>query len=171
MPDRAAPLVCILAYDGLCTFEFGIAVEVFALPRPEFEAWYRCEIVAVEPGPLRATGGIAVTADHDLSRLEAASLVIVPGWRAPDAPVPEALVEALRRAHDRGARIASICSGVFVLAASGLLAGRRATTHWRYLDRLRAAHPDIAIDEDVLYVDDGDVLTSAGSAAGLDLSL
>jgi len=171
VPDRAAPLVCILAYDGLCTFEFGIAVEVFALPRPEFEAWYRCEIVAVEPGPLRATGGIAVTADHDLSRLEAASLVIVPGWRAPDAPVPEALVEALRRAHDRGARIASICSGVFVLAASGLLAGRRATTHWRYLDRLRAAHPDIAIDEDVLYVDDGDVLTSAGSAAGLDLSL
>ncbi|MEZ5842070.1 MAG: transcriptional regulator FtrA, partial [Hyphomicrobiales bacterium] len=155
----------------LCTFEFGIAVEVFGLPRPEFERWYKCEVVAVDDGPMRAMGGITVNADAGLARLADASLIVIPGWRSYDAPVPEALCEALRRASRKGARIATICSGVFVLAASGLLDGHRATTHWRYVDALKTAHPLIDVDGDVLYVDEGKLLTSAGSAAGLDLCL
>ncbi|MEL7044334.1 MAG: transcriptional regulator FtrA [Pseudomonadota bacterium] len=165
------PLVCVLAYDGLCTFEFGIGTEVFALPRPEFRRWYRFQTVAAEPGPLAAVGGISIRADTGLEGLESASLVLVPGWRGCDAAVPEKLIAALRAAHARGARLASICSGVFVLAAAGLLDRRRATTHWRYAERLAAQYPTVEVLPDVLYVDDGDVLTSAGSAAGIDLCL
>lgn len=163
--------MCLLAYDGLCTFEFGIGVEIFALPRPEFEHWYTCRTIAAEAGPLRATGGITVSAEHDLGGLSAASLVLIPGWRGVDEPVPAALCEALRDAHHAGVRLASICSGVFVLAASGLLDDRRATTHWRYADALARRYPRIEVQPDVLFVDEGDVLTSAGSAAGLDLCL
>ena len=166
------PRVAVLAYDGLCTFEFGIAAEVFGLPRPEMgPGWYRYAVCAVEPGPLRAAGGLTVAVDRGLDVLGTADLVVVPGWRAIDAPVPAALVAALRAAHGRGARVASLCSGVAVLAASGLLDGRRATTHWRYVETVARRHPAIAFDPDVLYVDEGDVLTAAGSAAGIDLCL
>jgi AraC family transcriptional regulator, transcriptional activator FtrA len=170
MPNR---LVVALAYDRLCTFEFGIAVEVFGLPRPEMGPdWYRFAVCAVEPGPLRATGGFQVMADGGLELLEEAGTIVVPGWRgALSEPVPENLIEALRRAHGCGARIMSICSGVFVLAAAGLLAGRRATTHWHHVEKLMEAYPDIQVEPDVLYVDEGTVLTSAGSAAGIDLCL
>ncbi|MEL6570264.1 MAG: transcriptional regulator FtrA [Pseudomonadota bacterium] len=171
MTKSAHPLVCAIAYDGLCTFEFGIAVELFALPRPEFESWYRFATVAAEPGPVRAAGGITIVAEADLSLLDQASLIIVPGWRGADAPVPDTLTDSLRRAHANGARIASICSGVFVLAAAGLLQSNRATTHWRYTETLAARHPDITVDPDVLFVESGRVYTSAGSAAGLDLGL
>jgi AraC family transcriptional activator FtrA len=165
-------LVAVLAYDGLCTFEFGCAVEVFALHRPEMgPRWYRYAVAAAEPGPLRAAGGLTVTPDGGLEVLAEAGTIVVPGWRGAEAPVPEALLDTLRVAHARGARILSLCSGVFVLAAAGLLAGRRATTHWRYHAALAARHPDIRIVPDVLYVDEGSVLTAAGSAAGLDLML
>ena len=165
------PLVCAIAYDGLCTFEFGIAVELFALPRPEFENWYRFATVKAEPGPIRAVGGITVDAQEDLGLLQDASLIIVPGWRGADTPVPEDLCSALRAAYVRGARVASICSGVFVLAAAGLLKGKSATTHWRYTDKLAERYPETAVDPDVLFVEDDRVFTSAGSAAGLDLGL
>lgn len=165
------PLVCAIAYDGLCTFEFGIAVELFALPRPEFENWYRFATVKAEPGPIRAVGGITVDAQDDLELLQEASLIIVPGWRGADTPVPEDLCSALRAAYGRGARVASICSGVFVLAAAGLLDGKSATTHWRYTDRLAQRYPKVRVDPDVLFVESERVLTSAGSAAGLDLGL
>ncbi|MFZ2870855.1 DJ-1/PfpI family protein, partial [Zavarzinia sp.] len=172
MPNETSPLVVALAYDGLCTFEFGLAVEVFGLPRPEMGPdWYRFAVASVDPGPLRATGGVRLLVDGGLEMLDQAGTIIVPGWRGADVPVPEALREALRRAAGRGARLLSICSGVFVLAAAGLLEGRRATTHWRYAARLAAAYPAIMVDADVLYVDEGQVLTSAGSAAGLDLCL
>ncbi len=166
-----APLVCLLAYDGLCTFEFGIGVEVFSLHRPEFQRWYRFRTVAAEAGPLAAQGGVSILADTGLEGFKGASLILVPGWRGCDAEVPEDLIAALRTAHARGARLASICSGAFVLAAAGLLDGRRATTHWRYTERLAARYPSIEVLPDVLYVDDGDVMTSAGSAAGIDLCL
>lgn len=168
---RDGPLVCLLAYDELCTFEFGIGVEAFGLPRPEFDRWYRFAVVAVENGPLRATGGIRIDAPHGLDCLSEADIILVPGWRGVDAPIPSHLLAALRDAHASGARIASICSGAFVLAAAGLLDGRRATTHWRYASALAERYPSIHVEPDVLYVDDGDVLTSAGSAAGLDLCL
>ena len=164
--------VVALAYDGLCTFEFGCVHEIFGLPRPELNRpWYRFEVCAAEPGPLRAAGALAVQAPHDLDLLEQADTVIVPGWRGPDAPVPRALRDALARVRERGGRLVSICSGVFVLAAAGVLDGRRATTHWRYTEALARRYPRIEVDPDVLYVDEGPVLTSAGSAAGLDLCL
>lgn len=163
--------VVALAYDGLRTFEFGSAVELFGLPRPEMGPnWYTFATAAVEPGVLRGLGGVQIVADGGLELVEEAGTVIVAGWRG-SAPVPQTLIEALQRAHASGARVISICSGVFVLAAAGLLAGRRATAHWHDVDTLRARHPDIDVLPDVLYVDEGDVLTSAGSAAGLDLGL
>ncbi|MEP1537507.1 MAG: transcriptional regulator FtrA [Paracoccaceae bacterium] len=165
------PLVCLLAYDGLCAFEYGIGLEVFGLPRPEFKQWYELATIAAEPGPLRAMGGIQVVADGELNLLSQANVILVPGWRNPDAPVPIELIEALRMAHGNGARIASICSGAFVLAATGLLDGKRATTHWRYAEILAQKYPTIQVDPDVLYIEEGSVLTSAGSAAGLDLCL
>jgi AraC family transcriptional regulator, transcriptional activator FtrA len=163
--------VAVLVYDGLCTFEFGIAVELFGLPRPELADWYRFQACAAEPGPLRATGGFLIEASGGLAELEAAGTIVVPGWRGAAVPPPAELLDSLRRAHANGARLVSICSGVFVLAATGLLAGRRATTHWRYVEQLAAAYPDIRVEPDVLYVDEGQILTSAGSAAGLDLGL
>ena len=166
------PLVVVLAYDGLCTFEFGIAVEIFALPRPEMgEEWYRFAVAGVDPGELRATGGFRLVVDGGLELLSEAGTIIVPGWRGADVPVPAALCEQLVAAHRRGARILSICSGVFVLAAAGLLDNRQATTHWRYTDLLQQRYPAIKVTPDVLYIDNGDVLTSAGSAAGIDLCL
>ncbi|WNY86797.1 transcriptional regulator FtrA [Leclercia adecarboxylata] len=166
------PLVVVLAYDGLCTFEFGIAVEIFALPRPEMgEEWYRFAVAGVDPGELRATGGFRLVVDGGLELLSEAGTIIVPGWRGADVPVPAALCEQLVAAHRRGARILSICSGVFVLAAAGLLDNRQATTHWRYTDLLQERYPAIKVTPDVLYIDNGDVLTSAGSAAGIDLCL
>jgi AraC family transcriptional activator FtrA len=164
-------LVVAVAYDQLCTFELGCVVEVFGLARPELDvAWYRFAVCSVERGPLRATGGITVTAAGSLRLLDRADTIILPGWRTAAEP-PPALLHKLRAAHRRGARICSICSGVFVLAAAGLLDGKAATTHWRYAERLAARYPAIEVRFDQLYVDEGRVVTSAGSAAGLDMML
>ncbi|MGJ3263505.1 MAG: transcriptional regulator FtrA [Salinarimonas sp.] len=175
MPSAPPPdpgLVVALAYQGLCTFELGVAVEIFGLPRPEMgPGWYRFAVASLEPGPLRATGGLTVAVDGGADLLREAGTVIVPGWRGAEEPVPDAITAAIRDAHARGARVLSLCSGVFVLAAAGLLSGRNATTHWRYLDVLARLHPDIRVVPDVLYVDEGQVLTAAGSAAGIDLCL
>lgn len=164
--------VVALVYDGLCSFEFACAGEVFGLPRPELgEGWYRFATCAVEPGPLRASYGLQLQKTAGLRRLASAGTIIVPGWKGIEAPVPDALVRALRSAHARGARLLSICSGSVVLAATGLLDGRRATTHWRYAEAFQRRFPKVEVDPAVLYVDEGQVLTSAGSAAGLDLCL
>ena len=164
--------VVAVAYDRLCTFEFGCVVELFALARPELAVpWYEFAVCATERGPLRAAGGIEVRVPHTLRLLESADTIVIPGWRAIEEPPPPRLLRALRRAHDRGARLCSICSGVFVLAAAGLLDGRRATTHWRYVARLAARYPRIRVEANALYVDAGRVLSSAGSAAGLDMLL
>jgi AraC family transcriptional regulator, transcriptional activator FtrA len=106
-----------------------------------------------------------------LNGIAEADTIVVVGWRNPDEAPPQRLIRALIAAHERGARLVSICSGFFVLAATGLLDGRRATTHWRYIDQARRAFPQIHLQPDVLYVDEGDILTSAGSAAGIDLGL
>lgn len=164
--------VVAVAYHGLCTFEFGVVVEVFALPRPEVKVpWYRFTVCSLERGPVRATGGVTVQATRGLRALTQADTIVMPGWRDADERPPEALLNALRGAHRRGARVVSVCSGVFVLAAAGLLDGKRATTHWRYAERLAERFPQVRVEPDVLYVDEGTVLTSAGSAAGIDLCL
>lgn len=170
IPD--SPLVVLLAYDQLGLFEFGIATEIFGLPRPEVGPnWYRFAIVAAEPPPLRLIGGLTLQVDGGLDLLAEAHTIIVPSWRRPDAAAPGRLLEALRAAHARGARLVSICLGAFVLAQAGLLNGRRATTHWRHAAALAKVFPGVTVKPDVLYVDEDDVLTSAGSAAGIDLCL
>lgn len=163
--------VSLLAYDGLCAFEYGIGLEIFGLARPEFDRWYELTTVAIEPGPLRAIGGISVVPDSGLEQVSQANIIIVPGWRDAHAPVPSDLIDALKAAYANGAKVASICSGAFVLAAAGLLNGKRATTHWRYAEILAEKYPDVRVEPNVLYIDDQSVLTSAGSAAGLDLCL
>ncbi|MBR8333469.1 transcriptional regulator FtrA [Burkholderia ambifaria] len=165
-------LVVALAYDRLCTFEFGCVVELFALERPELGVdWYRFAVCASEPGPVRAAGGITVAAPYRLATLDRADTIVIPGWRDPDELPPEPLLKKLRAAHRRGARLCSICSGVFVLAAAGVLDGLTVTTHWRYAERLQARYPALRVNPDALYVDEGQIVTSAGSAAGLDMLL
>jgi AraC family transcriptional regulator, transcriptional activator FtrA len=168
-PNR---LVATLLYDQLCSFEFGCAVEIFGLPRPEYgDDWYTFVTCAADHGPVRAIGGVSVTAEADLSVLARAGTVIIPGWRGADAAPSDELVSALRAAHAAGARLVTICSGVFVLAAAGILTNESVTTHWRYADKLQQKYPSLNVDPNVLYVDEGQILTSAGSAAGLDLCL
>ena len=165
--------VCALAYDGLCTFEFGIAVEAFALKRPELDCpWYDFKVVSNDPSPLKAIGGIEMNVRYGLNTLAKADTIIIPGWKSPDTPVPPEIITALETAHDRGCRIVSICSGVFVIAATGLLDHKSATTHWRYSEILQQKYPAIKVKPDVLYIDAGEnIFTSAGSSAGLDLCL
>jgi len=171
-PKRDAPHVVALAYARDSLFELAIAAEVFGLPRPEIrDPWYTFEVCAAEPGPLRATGGLSILPRRGLTELARADTIVVPGWRDAHERPPERLLAALQKAHARGARIVSICSGFFVLAAAGLLDGKRATTHWRYADVARALHPRVRLTPDVLYTQEGTVFTSAGSAAGLDLAL
>lgn len=163
--------------DGAGLLELAAPARVFDvdLSRHGVPPW-DVRMVAGDPGPLRSTAGVQVDLPFDWQQMSAvvaaADTVIVPSWRPPDGRPPEAeLLDALRAAHRRGATIAGLCLGAFVVADAGLLAGRRATTHWRAIDALRRQHPDLVIDHDVLYVDHGDVLTSAGSAAGIDACL
>ncbi|MET8088690.1 helix-turn-helix domain-containing protein [Micromonospora sp. NPDC005220] len=153
----------------MSVFETGIVTEVFGLARPEFDVdWYDLVLCAERPVPVPVVGGASLHTPYGLAELAAARTVIVADVTAD--PSPE-LVTALRQAHRRGARIMSICSGAFALAGAGLLDGRRATTHWRYAELLARRYPRVEVNPDVLYLDDGDLLTSAGSAAGLDLCL
>jgi AraC family transcriptional regulator, transcriptional activator FtrA len=162
-------LVAVLAYDGVNAFELGLAVEVFGLTNVGAD-WYRVIVCAERPGqPLAAGGGVKVVADAGLAVLRQAGTIVVPGWQDIDATPPKALLDALCRAHARGVRIASICSGVFVVAAAGLLEGRRVAAHWANAEALARKYPRLRVDPNVLYVDDGDILSSAGRAAGLDL--
>jgi AraC family transcriptional activator FtrA len=172
MPNLTGPLVAAILYDGLCTFEFGIVAEVFGLSRPEMGSkWYRFVSCAVDQGPMRALGGLSIVAEFGPEIIEQADIVVVPGWKGADVAVPDLLCKQLRAAHARGARLASICSGAFVLAATGLLSGGKATTHWRYADKLRQKYPDIEIDDASLYQAHNRIYTSAGSAAGIDLMI
>lgn len=165
-------LVVALVYDRLCTFEFGCVTELFALERPELGVdWYRFAVCASEPGPIRAAGGITVAAPYALQMLDRADTIVVPGWRDADELPPEALLKKIRAAYERGARLCSICSGVFVLAAAGVLDGKTVTTHWRYAEKLQQRYPSLRVQPDALYVDERQIITSAGSAAGLDMLL
>jgi len=148
---------------GFSVFEVGLYYR--ALPGIDVR------IVSGEPETVLAAGGLACTAPYDLDAVRQADVVIVPQWRDPREPPPAPAVAAINAAHKRGARVAGMCSGTFVLAAAGLLDGRPATTHWALAGCLGAMYPEVNVKADQLYIDDGDVLTAGGGAAGLDLSL
>jgi transcriptional regulator GlxA family with amidase domain len=163
---RRHRVVALVAAE-VVAFDLSIPAQVFGRERRLYD-WAVCATAA---GPVAAETGFDVLVPHGLEALADADTVIVPGIGDRAWPLPEAPVVALRAAAQRGARVASICTGAFVLAAAGLLDGRRAATHWRYAGRLAREFPAVTVDPDVLYVDDGAVLTSAGVAAGIDLCL
>ncbi|MCR8573514.1 GlxA family transcriptional regulator [Streptomyces sp. Isolate_219] len=162
--------VAVLALDKVIPFDLSTPIEVFTRTRlPDGRPGYQVRVCAERPEV--DAGAFALRAPWGLDGLTDADTVIVPGTADPTAPLPPAVHDALNAAADNGTRIASICSGTFALAAAGLLDGLRATTHWIAAGMLAAAYPDIDVDPDVLYVDNGQILTSAGAAAGLDLCL
>ncbi|MFE0805235.1 helix-turn-helix domain-containing protein [Streptomyces sp. NPDC058812] len=161
--------VALAATDGMLHFELSLACEVFGTgPAGMVDPWYRLSVCG--PSAVRV-GRFRLEPDHGLDRLPHADTVIVPGWADIDQDPPAELIDAVREAHEAGARVASLCTGAFVLAAAGLLDGKRATTHWAHTAELARRHPRVTVDADVLYVDNGSVLTSAGKAAAMDLCL
>ncbi|KND39107.1 helix-turn-helix domain-containing protein [Streptomyces acidiscabies] len=169
---RRKEIVAVLLFSGGPIFESSIPLSVFGIDRQDAGVpRYRLLVCAGEDGPLRTTGGLELTAPHGLEAISRAGTVVVPAWRSITAPPPEEALDALRRAHEEGARIVGLCTGAFVLAAAGLLDGRPATTHWMYAPTLAKRYPSVHVDPRELFVDDGDVLTSAGTAAGIDLCL
>jgi transcriptional regulator GlxA family with amidase domain len=165
-------VVAVLVFDGSPLFEMSVPLSVFT-PDVSPEVGHRFELqsVAAETDVLRTTGGLEIRAPYGLDALETAGIVVVPAWRNPHERPGEPVLAALRAAHAGGAVIVGLCLGAFVLAAAGLLDGRRAATHWAYVDALAAGYPDVTVDGAALFVDEGDVLTSAGAAAGIDACL
>jgi transcriptional regulator GlxA family with amidase domain len=164
--------VAVLALDRVIPFDLSVPVETFGRTRlPDGREAYRVVICARSPGEEVAAGAFTLRAPYGLDALRGADTVIVPGTAAPLAPLPGPVREALRAAYARGTRIASICTGAFPLAATGLLDGLHVTTHWSAAALLAREYPAVDVDPDVLYVDNGRLLTSAGAAAGLDLCL
>ncbi len=163
-------LVAVVAFEGVSPFHLSVPCVVFGEglePGNPFEL----VVCSVDPAPVRTSAGFALTALPSLSTLEEAEVVIVPSWRDINERPPEALLHALRTAHARGATILGLCLGSHVLAEAGLLAGGKATTHWEYAPLFAKRFADIRVEPDVLYVQEGRVLTSAGTAAGLDACL
>ena len=156
--------IAVIAFDGITPFHLSVPGMVFR------SAAFELKICSFDSSPLRTTGGFDIAVPHGLQALSRADIVILPTWHDDCRPAPQVLLDALKRAHKRGARIVGLCLGAFPLAEAGLLDGRGATTHWSFADLLAERHPAVAVNREVLYVDD-DVLTSAGVAAGLDCCL
>ncbi|WP_028103679.1 GlxA family transcriptional regulator [Pseudoduganella violaceinigra] len=161
--------VAIIAFDGITPFHLSVPCLVFG--GTHAESLFEVTVCASERGPMRTTAGFEISTGKSLRALAGADIVIMPTWHDDCRPSPPALLQALRRAHDRGATIVGLCLGAFPVAEAGLLDGRTVTTHWAFSDKLAQRCPQVRVDEDVLYVDEGDVLTSAGAAASLDCSL
>jgi AraC family transcriptional activator FtrA len=158
----------------VAAFELGVAHEVFGLDRSEYsDPWYDFRVVAALGNPVGVSGGDwSVSTPWTLDDLADADTVIVPTWPDLDAPAPSGLLDALRAVHGQGGRLLSVCTGAYLLAQTGLLDGRRATTHWMYVDQFARSYPAVDLDPDVLFVDAGNrIFTSAGTGAGIDLCL
>ncbi|MFK3980802.1 helix-turn-helix domain-containing protein [Micromonospora sp. NPDC050397] len=170
---KSPHVVAVAVTDAIPVFELAVPCEVFGLDRSDLvDPWYELRLCAVEPGPLRTTAGLRIDTPYGLDGLADADTVILAACnRSVQLRPPAALLDAVSRAHRRGARIVSICSGAYLLAHAGLLDGRRATTHW--LNAVDFAHrfPLVKVEPDVLYTDDGDLFTSAGTGAAIDLCL
>jgi AraC family transcriptional regulator, transcriptional activator FtrA len=155
----------------IAMFELSVPCEVFGIDRSELAVeWYRHRVAAAVPGPHVSPEGVVVDTPYGLEQLAEADTVIIPANPFPGPP-PEELLDSLRNAYDRGARLLSVCTGAFVLAATGILDGKPATTHWMHAEELARQFPKVRVDPKVLYVDAGRVMTSAGTAAGIDLML
>ncbi len=166
--------MALVLLDGAVFFDVGTVLTVFGTKRPGTprpDLGYRLTVCSAGARPVTTSQGLTVSVDAGLDALRGADLVVVPGSTPDLVAGQDEAVAAVAAAHRRGARVMSVCTGAFVLAAAGLLDGRRATTHWGYCDRLAAEYPAVRVDPDVLYIDDGDVLTSAGISAGMDLCL
>jgi transcriptional regulator GlxA family with amidase domain len=168
--------VGLVVFDRIAPFEMAVPCEVFGIDRSEMGVPkgvpnHRLIVCSDEEGPLRTQGGFTIEAPYGLSDLREADTVVVPAWRDVEETPPEALLESLRQAYRRGARMVSLCTGAFILAHAGLLDGRRATTHWMYAEALARRFPAVEVDPTVLYVEDEQVFTSAGTAAAIDLCL
>ena len=164
--------VAVLSYEGVSTFGLGVTAEIFGCDRRgEGLPGYDYAVTAETPGVLRTDVGLPIVVEAGLDRLSAADLGIVVCWDQTDRLPPPAVLDALRAIPDRGGRVLSQCTGAFVLAAAGLLDGRRATTHWGWAGELARRYPSVEVDPRVLYVDDAPVITSAGTAAGIDACL
>lgn len=164
------PVVAVVAFDRISPFHLSVPCVVFGEQHPgapDFELL----VCAAEPGPLNTTAGFSVTVRHDLTAVAMADIVIVPSWRDPAERPPQALLDALIAADGRGAQVVGLCLGAYVLAEAGLLEGRQATTHWAFAQDFAWRYPGVHLNADVLYVDDGNILTSAGTAAGIDCCL
>ncbi|TGB12323.1 helix-turn-helix domain-containing protein [Streptomyces sp. MZ04] len=167
--DSGPHRVTVLVLEGAKPLDVGIPAQVFTT-RPSMP--YEVRVCGATPGLVSGGDGLSYSVAHGLEALTWADLVFVPGYRFPDRDdPPRAVLDALVAAHARGARLAAISTGAFALAATGLLDGRRATTHWHYARALQAKYPLVKVDENVLFVDEGAVLTSAGAASGIDLCL
>lgn len=164
--------VGLVVFDRIAPFEMAVPCEVFGIDRSESGVPnYRLVVCSVEEGPLSTQGGFTIETPYGLSDLRKADTVVVPAWRDVEETPPETLLESLRQAYQRGARVVSLCTGAFVLAHAGLLDSTRATTHWMYAEALATRFPEIEVDPTVLYVEDGQIFTSAGTAAAIDLCL
>ncbi|WP_344799220.1 helix-turn-helix domain-containing protein [Litoribacillus peritrichatus] len=162
--------VAILTHKYIALFELGCAVELFALPRPEFECWYQTDVVTFDDEIQTTSGGLLLQPKR-VHHLDDYDMVVIPNWSASDSTVPAEIAESVRALYQRGGRVLSFCSGSFMLAEIGLLNDRQATTHWHYADRFKQKYPNVSYVDDVLYVYDGRLGCSAGSAAGIDLGI
>ncbi|MDC5856951.1 helix-turn-helix domain-containing protein [Vibrio europaeus] len=162
--------VAILAHSHAALFEMSCAIELFALPRPEFESWYETDVVTLESADIHTTGNITLSAEK-VDSLEDYYTLIIPGWPTWDYAIPEKIEAEVTQFSKQGKRVLTLCSGAFLLAKLGLLDGKTATTHWMYEQSFRSQFPNVNYQSDVLYVFDGNIGCSAGSAAALDLGL
>lgn len=162
--------VAILTYDQANLFELGCLVELFCLPRPEFENWYQAEVVSFTAGNLHSSGGLQIVAQY-IDNLDSYDMLLIPSWPVEKKSIPADLRQALEHFHSQSKRMVSFCSGAFLLAEMGFLDGRSATTHWRYQQQFRKRFPNITYVDDVLYIYDEHIGCSAGSAAALDLGI
>ncbi|MCS7479523.1 helix-turn-helix domain-containing protein [Umezawaea endophytica] len=172
MPQESSHRVVVIVDDGSNPFELGVATELFGLRRPELGIpWYSFALCAAVPAVSMHLGMFTLSGVAGLEAVDTADTVIVPNRPDPEVPASPRVLDAVRRAADRGARLVSFCTGAFTLAEAGVLDGRRATTHWRWAAEFGRRFPLVALEPDVLFVEDGSVLTAAGSAAALDLGL
>ena len=162
--------IAVIAFNRISAFHLAVPCVVFGDRHPGAPS-FDLRVCTFEDGPINTTAGFEIVTHHRLDCLAEADAIIVPSWRNPDERPPPHLLDALREAHGRGTRIVGLCLGAYVLAEAGLLSGRCATTHWAYAADFARRYPDVRTDPNVLYIEDGDILTSAGTAAGLDCCL